>query len=617
MSAPKVVPAIFSGQQAVAPAGDELLSPPKGSESPQAGTGSAQPSLVLKSARQAADEALAAARRDAGTLYGTSRRSSGGSRRRSRTPPRRRRRSPSRVARSGQADRGREGPRRAAVSPGRRPSNDEGVYIEFYKASLSASSEEAHVGLLAQFFASTSQGKDRSEAVLGQIASRVRAWGVALHDFYIFTDEEIKRYLADDPAEGPGPSLSKAFSQRGVVLEAVALARALHARHVPTADVEAFVGRLAGAGPRDGSSASSARSRSKRRRSERSSGPAASSGLDPIQKLADVLGRLENSGKKVHHFDSNPDPIHFDVTAVRSRPMSGDHSDIDPLSFPDHESISKLKHTLDSYREWTSLPFLHHARVESFQPRWLGCRLSATQKEAYVRQAPPQEGVGLDGPAVQRVALLLARTHGGRSRHLPTSRVPHLPPSQDQREDYHSDYAILYHDRFMAGIRQRISMGEDFDIGAAISRIDGNVLRDVDHKRSSGSDPPLATRGRGRARARARARGPPAIPRPPRILRPGPRAAGASASLTTPPTRRSAGLRIVLASTSTRTSPRTRPASSRLRRRSRRPRSSGGRGLPRFDSMTLPPRTLLGEGGTLPQPRPLQDSHANRLPWPP
>ena len=34
-------------------------------------------------------------------------------------------------------------------------------------------------------------------------------------------------------------------------------------------------------------------------------------------------------------------------------------------------------------------------------------------------------------------------------------------------------------------------MGEDFNIGAAISRIDTNVLREVDHKRSSGSKPPL------------------------------------------------------------------------------------------------------------------------------
>ena len=327
MSSPKVVPPIFGGQPAVAPTGEEPLPPSKQPSGPQDGTGS----VLFKSARQAAEDALADARRDADTLYGASRRSSGGSRRRSRTPPRRRPRSPSRAFRSGQAERGRDSPRGAAASSGRRPSNDEGVYTEFYRASLKASSEEVHVCLLAQFFASTSQGKDRSEEVFGQIASRVRAWGVALHDLYISTEQEIKQYLADDPVEGQGPSLSKALSQRGVVSEAVSLARAFHARHVPAANVEAFVGRLAGSGPRDSSSASSARSRSKRRRAELPSGPAASSGLDPIQKLAGVLGRFENSGKKVHHFDSNPDSIHFDVMAVRSRLVGGDHSDIDPL----------------------------------------------------------------------------------------------------------------------------------------------------------------------------------------------------------------------------------------------------------------------------------------------
>ena len=506
-------PAIFSGgQEAAAPADPEQPPPPKLPSAPK-------DALVLKSARQAADDALAAARRDAGKLYGASPRPPDKSRRRSRTPPRRRRRSPSRAARSSRTDRGREGPRRAAASPGRRSSNEGSVYIEFYKASLNAPSEEAHVGLLAQFFASTSQGKDRSEEVLGQIASRVRAWGVALHDLYIFTDEEIARYLADDPAEGQGPSLSKALSQRGVVLEAVALARALHSRHVPTADVEAFVGRLAGAGPRDSSSTSSARSRSKRRRAGPPSDPAASSGTDPFKKLADVLGRLENSGKKAHHLDSNPDSVHFDVTAVRSRPMTGDHSDIDPLSFPDHESISKLKQTLDSYREWTSLPFLHHARVESFQPRWLGCRLSASQKEAYVKLRLKKESASTAQLCNASLSFWLAHMAVGLVSFQQVAC--HIFLLLRISEDYTSDYAILYHDRLMAGIRQRISMGEDFDIGASISRIDRNVLRDVDHKRSSGSDPPPPPRdqrerpGKGKGKGERASGDPAPAPDPP------------------------------------------------------------------------------------------------------
>ena len=346
MSSPQVIPPIF-GQRAGVPAGEEAAPPPKEPESPKAGASS----VLLKSARQAADDALAEARRDADALYGASRRTSGRSRCRSRTPPQRRRHSPSRAARSGRTDRGRDrGPRDVASSSRRRSPDNDGIYTEFYRASLKASSEDVHVGLLAQFFASTSQGKDRSSEVLGQIAARVRAWGVVLHDLYIFTGEGVKKYFAEDPVEGQGPSLSKALSHRGVVIEAVSLARALHAQHLPAADVGAFVGRLAGSGPRDSSSTSSARSRNKRRLAGLPPGPKASSGPDPLQKIAEGLGRLGDSGKKVHHFDSNPDKIHFDVTAVRSRPMGGDHSDIDPLSFLDHESISKFRHTFDSYR---------------------------------------------------------------------------------------------------------------------------------------------------------------------------------------------------------------------------------------------------------------------------
>ena len=172
MSAPQVIPAIFGGQRAGAPAGEEPAPPPKEPGSPKAGTGS----VHFKSARQAADDALVEARRDADALYGASRRTSDRSRRRSRKSPRRRRHSPSRAARSGRTDRGRDrGPQDAATPSRRRPPDNDGIYTEFYRASLKASSEDAHVGRLAQFFASTSQGKGRSEEVLGQIAARVRA----------------------------------------------------------------------------------------------------------------------------------------------------------------------------------------------------------------------------------------------------------------------------------------------------------------------------------------------------------------------------------------------------------------------------------------------------------
>ena len=203
--------------------------------------------------------------------------------------------------------------------------------------------------------------------------------------------------------------------------------------------------------------------------------------------------------------DANPDKIHFDVTGVRSRPLEGDHSAIDPLSFPDHESISKLKQTLDAYRTWTSLPFLHHARVESFQPRWLGGRLSAAQREAFVKLRLKKESTSVAQLCNASLSFWLAHMAVGVVSFQQVAC--HIFLLLRISEDYNPDHAILYHERLLAGIRQRISMGEDFDIGGAICRLDNNVLREVDHKRSSSNwEPPPRDRDR-RDRDKASGRG--------------------------------------------------------------------------------------------------------------
>ena len=335
---------------------------------------------------------------------------------------------------------------------------------------------------------------------------------------YIFIDEEIKKYFSEDPIAGEGLSFSKALSHRGVVTEAVSLARTPHAQHLPSADVGEFVGRLAGSRLRDGSSTSSARSRSRRRPAGPPAGPGLVSGPDPFQQIAEVLGRLGNSDKKPHHLDASQDKIHFDVIAVRARPGGGDHSDIEPLPFPDHESISKFKHTLDACRGWTGLPFLHHARVESFQPRWLGGRLSASQKEAFVKLRLKKESNSVAQLCNASLAFWLAHMAVGLVSFQQVACHIFLLPRVS--EDYNSDYAILYHGRLMAGIRQRISMGEEFDIGSAISRLDTDVLREVDHKRgSSGWAPPPRERmergsGKGKDKGERASGGPPSASDP-------------------------------------------------------------------------------------------------------
>ena len=54
-------------------------------------------------------------------------------------------------------------------------------------------------------------------------------------------------------------------------------------------------------------------------------------------------------------------------------------------------------------------------------------------------------------------------------------------------EDYKPSYALKYHDRPMTRLHNRISAGETFNIGAAITTIDMDILREVDHQTSVAS----------------------------------------------------------------------------------------------------------------------------------
>ena len=113
-------------------------------------------------------------------------------------------------------DRAREGLR----SPRRRSPDHDDAYAEVYRASLRTSSETVRVGFLAQFVGSTSQGKDLSETALTQVAVRVQAWGVVVHDLHNFTNEDLQEQLSRDPESGegappsPGPALIEGRSSR-------------------------------------------------------------------------------------------------------------------------------------------------------------------------------------------------------------------------------------------------------------------------------------------------------------------------------------------------------------------------------------------------------------------
>ena len=82
-------------------------------------------------------------------------------------------------------------------------------------------------------------------------------------------------------------------------------------------------------------------------------------------------------------------------------------------------------------------------------------------------------------------------------------------------EDYKPYYTIKYHDRLMTRLHNRMAAGENFDLGAAITNIDTDVLREVDHQAFAAStrDPderPPKAKAEARKGPRGRGADPPA-----------------------------------------------------------------------------------------------------------
>ena len=140
-----------------------------------------------------------------------------------------------------------------------------------------------------------------------------------------------------------------------MVTEAVALARLLSKEDTPEPDVDDFLGRLSGnlpgarfpPSPGSPKASRSPRRVSRSRRRSRSKTPPlpAPTAIDPLQRAfyQKAIEQFEIKGSKPHHPDHYLNKIHFDVTGVRLRPMEGDHACVDPQSFPDHDTISRLK----------------------------------------------------------------------------------------------------------------------------------------------------------------------------------------------------------------------------------------------------------------------------------
>ena len=423
----------------------------------------------LETFRRAADDARARARQDVELLHG----SRSGRRRHDATGRSRSRRS----ARRRSPGNSRSQVREQLRSPRRLSPSRSGGFDEVRRASLKATSDAERIGLLAQFIGSTPQGRELEEAVLTQIATRVVAWGTSLHDLPYFTDEDLSQYLSRDPEPGEGPSLSSPGARRGAVVEAVAIARDLFGKTRTAASSEGVEGRLAGPGGRRRTSCSRGRSRS-RRAQPGSQDDSPGSKRDLFYST--LLEKFNDQNRRPSQQSEIQAKVHFDITGIRLKPVRGDHSRIDPLSFPDGESIAKLQRDFEVARTVNPrLPYLSTARVEVWQPRWLGGKLSSSARENYVKYRVRKDSDSVSSLCNASLGFWLAHMAVGIVTFQDVAC--HIFLLLRTCDDYSPAYAILYSNRLISRIHSRISNGEVFNVGDSITRVDMEVLREVDH----------------------------------------------------------------------------------------------------------------------------------------
>ena len=103
---------------------------------------------------------------------------------------RRGRRSPSRARRSGR----RESPHRLEFT--------RDTYETLVEASRHADTEAAHVDLISQFLSATRSGRYIKGTVVSSLANRIRKWGITIHDFQGFSDNDFQVFMdGDKPSE--------------------------------------------------------------------------------------------------------------------------------------------------------------------------------------------------------------------------------------------------------------------------------------------------------------------------------------------------------------------------------------------------------------------------------
>ena len=397
---------------------------------------------------------------------------------------------------------------------------DRATYDALVEASRVAETEEEHVSLIGQFISATRSARYVKKAIIDSVARHIRKWDITIHDFRGFSDAELQIFMNGDGASGDGVTLAKPGSIRLSVFEAFQTARKFDA--MPPGDPPPEGERtppLSGL-PRaeSGTKRRRSRRRSSSRRRRRSRGCSLHSkgsvhDSDPlnIQKqkemLESIIGLARNASKpKGSPFQDVEASLSetFDLATFARTRVSGDHSALDLRWFPDPALILTLKKDIDlCRRQGSQVPYVSRSRVEHWQPQWLGEGKLEGERDRLVRERKRESATSATSVCISSIGFWLAHLAAGQigTMHI-LAHTLLLIKLCDERG--HA-FTAKYQSRLRNSLQIRIQAGESFDLGEAISRVNYDLVREVqvdqtfieEARRRRREDDPLPRSGRG------------------------------------------------------------------------------------------------------------------------
>ena len=201
----------------------------------------------------------------------------------------------------------------------------------------------------------------------------------------------------------------------------------------------------------------------------------------------------------------------FDLAKFVRTKVTGEHSALDLRWFPDPALILTLQKDIDlCRRRGSKVPYVSRSRVEHWQPQWLGEGRLEGERDRIVRARKQESAASSTSVCTSSIGFWLAHLATGQINTMHVlAHTLFMIKLCDERG--HS-FAAKYQSRLRNGLQIRIQAGEQFDLGESISKINYDLIREVQveqtfleenrsRRRLRGEDPPPSGGGGKGSRA--------------------------------------------------------------------------------------------------------------------